>query len=386
MMLSLSQQIFSSKKLFRLPLLVLTGWMATWPALAAGPEKIATLERQLWPRAINTQAAFDQASGAEILSFVRVMATTELNTQADIQSFTGIDKVNTQSVQRWLNTTRRRLQQNYASACGQCAASADWQQLVAESSSSLIPPTTTTPKPQTPALDDWASASAQFYRRYLYEQVRLAALFPRITSEIDVLSEAQEITGFEFADGHFLLSYDDGPAASHNGSNRTQALTAALRGEHIHAQFFVLGERLQQLQPEAAVYKDQCLGSHGYVHKSHQKMSGWADSVKDTRQLLTAYPQQSPWLRPPYGQRHQALLDELQQHQQKVMLWNIDSQDWNRALTDQQVQDRVITLMLLWRRGIILYHDIHGRALHNLPALNAMVSSTGQSWLDCRTL
>ena len=134
MMLSLSQQIFSSKKLFRLPLLVLTGWMATWPALAAGPEKIATLERQLWPRAINTQAAFDQASGAEILSFVRVMATTELNTQADIQSFTGIDKVNTQSVQRWLNTTRRRLQQNYASACGQCAASADWQQLVAESS------------------------------------------------------------------------------------------------------------------------------------------------------------------------------------------------------------------------------------------------------------
>jgi len=66
------------------------------------------------------------------------------------------------------------------------------------------------------------------------------------------------------------------------------------------------------------------------------------------------------------------------------MLWNIDSQDWNRKLTNQQVADRVTTLMLLWRRGIILYHDIHKPALHNLPILQKLVNQSELLWLDCR--
>jgi len=66
------------------------------------------------------------------------------------------------------------------------------------------------------------------------------------------------------------------------------------------------------------------------------------------------------------------------------MLWNIDSQDWSNKLSTQQVQDRVISLMLLWRRGIILYHDIHPRAVQNLDGLNQVIANTNNRWVDCR--
>ncbi len=345
------------------------------PAQAAGPEKIATLDRTLWPGTISGQAGFNRASAAEILSFVRVLQSTPLQTEADILNLTGLEQINTTSVQQWADKTHSRLLQNYAHACDQCDAAGSWPALVTAAQTTL---------PAT--LSGWAAASDKFYRRYLYEQVRLAALFPRITSEIDTLSPQQEVTGSELQDGHFLLTYDDGPAADNKGENRTQALTDALRQDDIHAFFFVLGERLQQQQPDKKLYDQQCLGSHGYEHKSHQKWDNWKSSLNDTRTLLNTYQPGPFWLRPPYGQRTPELVSELASHQEKIMLWNIDSQDWNRKLTDQQVQDRVITLMLLWRRGIILYHDIHGRALQNLPALNRFVKDTRQQWLDCRTL
>lgn len=146
----------------------------------------------------------------------------------------------------------------------------------------------------------------------------------------------------------------------------------------------MLGERLQQQQPDKSWYLQQCLGSHGYEHKSHQKWDTWKTSLDDTCALLTTYQNGPFWLRPPYGQRSEELVNDIADHHEKIMLWNIDSQDWNQTLTDQQVQNRVLTLMLLWRQGIILYHDIHGRALQNLAALNSFVKDSGQQWLDCR--
>lgn len=357
-----------------IPALLIT-LFSTAPALAAGPEKVATLDRTLWPAAITDQAGFNRASEAEILSFVRVMHSTALQTEADIRNLTGLEQINTTSVQQWADKTRNRLLHSYAQACAQCTDARNWQSMTVRA------------QREWPAeLTDWAAASDKFYRRYLYEQVRLAALFPRITSEIDTLSAQQEVTGFELTDGQFLLTYDDGPAADNKGENRTQKLADALRQDDIHAFFFVLGARLQQQQPDKNWYLQQCLGSHGYEHKSHQKWDNWKGSLNDTRTLLSTYQPGPFWMRPPYGQRTLEMVNELASQQEKIMLWNIDSQDWNRKLTDQQVQDRVLTLMLLWRRGIILYHDIHGRALQNLPALNQFVKATDQQWLDCRTL
>lgn len=351
-------------------------------AQAAGPEKIATLERALWPEPITTADAFDRASQAEILTFARLLAATPLTTEADIQTFTGLKAVNPTSVIKWQGVTRQRLQQNYAQACGNCRLSTSWSGLL-EAAKAPLPE----------AYLGWQQAGEGFHRRYLYEQVRLAALFPRITSEIDQFesesgagsdaSAPTEVTGFELQDRHFLLSYDDGPSAE-----RTPSLIRALEAADVSAYFFVLGEKLVAQAPSPALYRNQCLASHGYEHKSHQKWDAWLQSVDSTRRAIQEYSQSAAEtpvaFRPPYGQRHQALVDVLAARQEKLVLWNIDSQDWNRKLTAQQVQDRVQTLMLLWRRGVILYHDIHPKAEANLPALLAFQQQAGLKWQSCR--
>ncbi len=345
---------------------------------AAGPAKVATLERSLWPQPLTSAVAFDRASAAEILTFARLLEATPLSNEAGIKAFTAVDKPDAASVQRWLEKTRQTLLHNYAQACGQCAASASWAALI-----------TASQQPVADGYQDWAKASEAFHLRYLYEQVRLAALFPRITSEIHTFNQ-HEVDGFELPDRQFLLSYDDGPAPDRLKEgvkvNGTEQLVKALESAGMRAQFFALGERIKQQKAPEDFYASQCLGSHGEVHKSHQKWDGWADSINTTRTRLNDYQPGPYWFRPPYGQRSEVLTTALQQTGEGVMLWNIDSQDWNRKLSDKDVEDRVITLMLLWRRGIILYHDIHPRALANLAALQTLQQQAGLNWRDCHSL
>jgi len=68
------------------------------------------------------------------------------------------------------------------------------------------------------------------------------------------------------------------------------------------------------------------------------------------------------------------------------MLWNIDSQDWSKKVGAEAAAQRVQTLMLLWRRGIILFHDTHAKAAQAVPALLKANQHNGVQWLDCRTL
>lgn len=342
---------------------------------AAGPEKIATLQRDLWPYEIKNNLEFNRASNAELQMLTLIMNEISVSSETEIKIFTGLKKVNEKSVAEWIKRTRITLLENHHRACKNLSKSCakNWQEL-----SNLSKKYIQNELPK--KLQPWLKQSYKFHQRYLYEQIRLAALFPRITSEIDTLSE-QEITGFEFNDGEFLLTYDDGPS-----NKRSASLVAALDEKNINAFFFVMGEKLKKQRPDKSLYQNQCLASHGYQHKSHQKWEHWKLSLVDTRSQLGFYQSGPYWFRPPYGQRNKALLTNLKQHNEKLMLWNIDSQDWNRKLTDQQIEDRVVTLMLLWRRGIILYHDIHSRALHNLDELNRIVSTSEKQWLDCREI
>ena len=342
--------------------------------LASGPKKVATLDRTLWPYSLNTPGAYNLASQYEIKRFAQIINEHELTTESQIQQFTQIDKVNLPSVNKWLVKTKQQLLLNYNNAtkkCTRCQKATNWSQL------SQLEPQTRDEK-----LNQWNIASGEFYQRYLYEQVRLAALFPRITSEIDKLSD-DELDGSEFNDGEFLLTFDDGPSPNGN----TQALSQRLNKEGIHSFFFVLGERLAKTSQDIPkLYQNQCLASHGYQHKAHPKWDNWQQSIADTAKLITKTTQSPPWYRPPYGQRTPEQLQYLADNKSKLMLWNIDSQDWNRKISEQQVLDRVVTLMLLWRKGIILYHDIHTKALFSVEALSQLQKKTGYHWLDCRDM
>jgi peptidoglycan-N-acetylglucosamine deacetylase len=239
------------------------------------------------------------------------------------------------------------------------------------------------------ALLPWRDAAKRFYADYLYEQLRLAALFNKVSSEIFTYSP-KEIQGDGFPDKSFLLTFDDGPTAPGGG---TDALIAWLRQNRLDGTFFMLGGNLRhRLEKQSAgdlqgIYKGMCTASHGLEHKSHAKWDQWRASIAGTQALLdsvfTDNRARTRYFRPPYGQRTrdaQALLDSLGI---KMMLWNLDSQDWNAKITAAQAADRIASLMLLWRRGILLFHDVHEKALAALPVVTKGVAGSGVVWKGC---
>lgn len=355
---------------------------------AYGPEKIATLDRTLWPYPIHSKSSFDDASRHEIISYVRQINSINLSDTSSIVAFTSVKNVNPSSVIKWLSFTQNNLVYNFKQAqksCGDkkelCQNVNNWQEL---SNLSLQY------KPDQ-KLSSWYNASQTFFSYYLYEQVRLAALFPRITSEIDTLDE-REVQGFDYPDGQFLLTFDDGPKYS-----QTPLITNQLRKLNINGIFFVLGENLEgALKTHGAnelkqLYSGMCVGSHGYVHTPHPKLENWSSLYDKTRSMITDNQLQGTsknqvWFRPPYGQRQQALVDRLWSLGDRVMLWNIDSQDWNQKLTTVQVQDRTITLMLLHRKGIILFHDVHPKAVEVIKNLDALHRDQITAWVNCKEM
>jgi len=355
-------------------------------SLASGPTKIASYDRTLWSEPIDSPKRFDRASRQEILAFVRVIDSNPLTDEASIQAFTGIKVPNTDGVERWLSETRLRLVDNYAAASlpcvttEECPSAGDWQTLALLANKVSI----------VSAEDRWRSAALGFYSTYLYEQVRLAALFPGVTSEIAKLDEREQ-NGFELADRQFVLTFDDGPSRN----SESDKLAELLRANGQEAFFFALGERLsdrlktQGLKALGDLYRGQCLASHGYSHVPHQKLAGWEKSLADTRQLTGQIQPElagKNWFRPPYGQRTREQVAYIDEQSGRVLLWNIDSQDWNARLSAEAMRDRVITLMLLWRRGVLLFHDIHPKVRAVLPQLNVFMQQSDLTPLSCLQL
>jgi peptidoglycan/xylan/chitin deacetylase (PgdA/CDA1 family) len=175
----------------------------------------------------------------------------------------------------------------------------------------------------------------------------------------------------------------------------TDKLNLELNKAGINGMFFVLRDAIRQRVNKTSakeiqdLYKNQCVCIHGSEHKPHPKMINWKESIDSSLNLVqTLIPQNSNqmFFRPPYGQRSEEMLAYLTDHRVSILLWNIDSQDWNSKIQKERVADRVLTLMLLWRRGIILFHDIHDKVLVVLPEILSKTKSAGIHWKDCRKM
>lgn len=343
-------------------------------AIAAGPKVMATLDRTALNEAsLDSPTAYNRASRTEILAFAQVLLQSEKLSNEQLAQRLGVKKLNALSVERVRQRYWQRLLANYVHAskdCQRCEKIDSLNALRTQAAQEVI-----------------AEPRLRFHQHYLDELLRLAALFPAISSEIDTFSAA-EVTGAQFDDGQFLLTFDDGPTPI-NGN--TDQLLADLRQQDLQALFFVLGEnlqkRLQQHSAEeiAALYRGQCVGMHGWQHQSHSRWEQWQSSVLDTAKLIqqTAPQSYAPLFRPPYGQRKADSGPFFLQHGIQVILWDIDSQDWSQQLSAQQVADRVLTLMLLWRQGIVLFHDVHNKAPVALEQLRSIAHSGSFRWMDC---
>jgi peptidoglycan/xylan/chitin deacetylase (PgdA/CDA1 family) len=236
----------------------------------------------------------------------------------------------------------------------------------------------------------WHTNLAQFSRAYVAEQLRLAALFPHISSEIDIFN-SNEWNGDNFTDRQFLLTFDDGPTQAQGNTDDTLAMLAA---QQKSAVFFVLGENLHNrinktnADSVATLYKNQCVANHGWEHQSHAKWANWQDSIQRTQALITSTLTTGnalPLFRPPYGQRKADSGAFFQQQGLQVTLWNLDSQDWNKQVNSDDILNRILTLMLIKRHGVLLFHDVHPKAKAALPLLFKEVGNAVE-WRDCHQL
>ena len=364
---------------------ILLAGVAT-PTFAVGPNAVAAPDRSLWPDPIDNAVSFDRASRAEMLTFGHELAASESLNEAQLLDLLGVKQVDRASVDTVRAKYWSRLAGGYALASAHCAPAEPFC-FAAKDKAAFRAAAIAFKGPADSRYDAWYANAAVFHHVYLDELLRLAALFPRISSEVDTFSAA-ELSGNKPMDRHFLLTFDDGPTRAGGNTDKTLDM---LGENHLKVTFFMLGGSLEaRLKQTPAVslaqaYAGMCVAAHGWEHKSHSAWPEWQDSVTRTSALVkgtfpTSY---VPLFRPPYGQRKADSAAFFAERHITVALWNIDSQDWNSKVDADQVKQRVLALMLLWRHGVILFHDIHAKAQVAVPWIIQQTRTSGVTWMDC---
>src|SRR5450830_869895 len=113
------------------------------------------------------------------------------------------------------------------------------------------------------------------------------------------------------------------------------------------------------------------IGNHSFSHAQLSKLSGdnLNKEIFQTDTLLKAMDtNRSPLFRFPYGAHNQEGLQALEKGHLQSVMWNIDSLDWADPIPSS-IADRVLQAIEKQNHGIILFHDIHDRAVKALPVV-----------------
>lgn len=308
--------------------------------LAQAP--VARLPLSALPADLSTRRAFDDASRVQVVALARALRA--------------MPAVTTVGQRRWFREEQERVIAAYAEASGD-----------PESFDAI-------------ALKEADARFVSFWSSWVGEQLRLATLFPKPTSEIFTL-EADDLTGNELPELTFALTFDDGPSPA---GGTTDATIAALRAARWPGVFFVTGERLEGRKDLDDRYGSSCVASHGERHVPHTNGQAPASVAKVQKRLRASDLERGrpDLFRPPYGQRGEAVRELLRAEKIRTVLWNLDSQDWRADATADEVAGRLLALMLATRRGVVLLHDVHPIAPAVIPLLKHRLAET-VTFVDC---
>jgi peptidoglycan/xylan/chitin deacetylase (PgdA/CDA1 family) len=367
------------------------------PAFGTGSSSVIIPHRTLWPDSIDSAADFDRASRAEILIFSHELSESYKLDEDALKNQLGIDAVDMPSVERLRRKLWNFLTENYVMAAGGCVADEAFCPADLDPNNLRRQAEVFSDAQIQPRYKSWFDDAVRFQRTYLDELLRLAAVFPRRNSEVETFND-NELPGWELHDRQFLLSFDDGPTGSseRQGPNAedTDRTLNMLRSNQVNGVFFVIGQSFQarlrdsSIEAMKALYAGMCVGSHGWLHKSHATWPQWKESVTSSSKLVHRILADTyvPAFRPPYGQRLPDSGRYLLGRGLRLILWNIDSHDWDDGLTTDDVEQRVMSLMLLWRRGFMLFHDFYPRARMVVPRLVSWSAHDGIEWVDCHKI
>jgi peptidoglycan/xylan/chitin deacetylase (PgdA/CDA1 family) len=165
------------------------------------------------------------------------------------------------------------------------------------------------------------------------------------------------------------LTFDDGPTPF-----VTEKVLELLEEYQAKATFFCIGKNIEQ-HPELLKLvksKGHHIGSHTYSH-----LNGWKSNSTD---YLTDYQKGrelvgSNLFRPPYGR---ILLNPLKtiQKQDKVIMWDILSKDYNEAILPKTILNNVLNN--LKPGSIIVFHDSEKAKKNVLAVLPLLLQNLKQ--------
>ena len=162
------------------------------------------------------------------------------------------------------------------------------------------------------------------------------------------------------------LSFDDGPHPRY-----TKEILSILKEYGISATFFIIGINAE-LYPETLkmVADAGCeIGNHTYSHRHLRNLSSQelAAELEECDTALFEICGCRPSLfRPPEGAINSSVEDCTAQGEYRVILWSLDTRDWERKSTEQIVR---CVLSSVKAGDIILMHDYIGHHARTAEAL-----------------
>ncbi|WP_315389418.1 polysaccharide deacetylase family protein [uncultured Stenotrophomonas sp.] len=189
----------------------------------------------------------------------------------------------------------------------------------------------------------------------------------------------REIFGRDLPPKTVVLTFDDGPHKAY-----TDEVVAILKRYDVPGVFFEVGRNLGEVHGDGSIKlgpmanisrnlmeQGYAVGNHSLTHAQLSRTTGDAlrEQVLATDTLLKDVDsRRAPLFRFPYGARNAEGLQLLNEAGLKSIMWNIDSMDWADPVPESIVQ-RVLGQVQKEQRGIILFHDIHDRAVKALPQI-----------------
>jgi peptidoglycan/xylan/chitin deacetylase (PgdA/CDA1 family) len=172
------------------------------------------------------------------------------------------------------------------------------------------------------------------------------------------------------------LTYDDGPNPQY-----TYPILQVLARHHAKATFYAVGKNIE-------IYTDTVksimaagheLGNHSYEHK-YMAFRSWryiTNEVDKTDRLLQDLGVTGEIdFRPPWGRRFLLLPLYVHQKHKRLVIWDIDSSDWDEEYTAEGVADKVIGLVK--PGSIILMHDGGGDHTRTIAATDLILTQLEQ--------
>lgn len=167
------------------------------------------------------------------------------------------------------------------------------------------------------------------------------------------------------------LTFDDGPHPAY-----TRQILERLRRYGIKATFFVIGQNIEYYDDgilREMIDDGHELGNHTYTHR-HTKNISREELMQDVRRCHTIvkerYGYEMRLFRPPEGYTDQGVMDISAQLGYSVILWSIDTKDWEHtgsSLIVSNVRKSVSS------GDIILMHDYVSKPNTTISALDDMI-------------